>query len=429
MEMKRDGYVWDTLRRILSEEDYRELDEKYCDFVNPENAERSRNAIQAIKDELAKKDFEKLNTFSDGTGGKVRESIQATSGVDLMKKDIPPTQFCISALLPEGLTVLAAPPKSYKSYMALAMCIEIASGGMFLGRPCFKHTCLYFDLESTERRPQTRLKQILRGRPMPEGFWLIDGTHKVGMIGKGFEDTLEDQIKQHPDIGFIVVDVFQKVKPAGKRTMNAYESDYEIMGRLQNFAVSHNVALLLIHHTNKGRQVDTFDKISGSTGIMGSADCVMMIDKDDRYSDDATLCITGRDLEPQRLRIHWNKDIFQWEYLGSAEDIEEAEAVFAYENSSVIQTIKKLLSQFGGHWEGTVSEIIEASKYYQTYVSETASQVGKIIGAFQVRLSLEGITVEKDKRGKGRQRMYVFDMSATSSVSAPSAPSAPSASA
>ncbi len=40
--------------------------------------------------------------------------------------------------------------------------------------------------------------------------------------------------------------------------------------------------------------------MTGSTGIMGVADTGMILRKEDRFGDNATLCITGRDVEEKK---------------------------------------------------------------------------------------------------------------------------------
>lgn len=96
----------------------------------------------------------------------------------------------------------------------------------------------------------------------------------------------------------------------------------------------------------------------------GALDCAWVITKDDRYSMEGTLHITGRDMESQKLRIQFDKKSFQWKYVGTEEDIEAQRLQFEYDQSPVVETIKKLIKQGNGHWEGSASEIQEASKYY-----------------------------------------------------------------
>lgn len=57
-----------------------------------------------------------------------------------------PIDWLVDKILPVGLSILGAPSKYYKSYMALGLCVAICQGAKFLGFDCTKHDCLYFDL-------------------------------------------------------------------------------------------------------------------------------------------------------------------------------------------------------------------------------------------------------------------------------------------
>jgi RecA-family ATPase len=50
----------------------------------------------------------------------------------LLARQLPPIQWAIPEILPEGLTLLAGKPKLGKSWLALAMALAVASGGVAL---------------------------------------------------------------------------------------------------------------------------------------------------------------------------------------------------------------------------------------------------------------------------------------------------------
>lgn len=66
-----------------------------------------------------------------------------------------PIDWLVDKILPVGLSILGAPSKYYKSYMALGLCVAICQGAKFLGFDCTKHDCLYFDLEKNRGLPET----------------------------------------------------------------------------------------------------------------------------------------------------------------------------------------------------------------------------------------------------------------------------------
>lgn len=109
--------------------------------------------------------------------------------------EIPPIEWIVKGILPTGLSMIGAPSKYYKSYMALGLCVAICKGGKFLNFDCEKHGCLYLDLESTKRRPKNRLDQIVGNTgEKPDNLYIITGVDDPGRIGEGFEEQIEYQL-------------------------------------------------------------------------------------------------------------------------------------------------------------------------------------------------------------------------------------------
>jgi hypothetical protein len=59
------------------------------------------------------------------------------------------------------------------------------------------------------------------------------------------------------------------------------------------------------------------DEVSGTSGLTGAADATLVL-KHPRHSPDATLEITGRDVEEQELAMQWDKARLHWELVGPA---------------------------------------------------------------------------------------------------------------
>ena len=89
-------------------------------------------------------------------------------------------------------------------------------------------------------------------------------------------------------------------------------------------------------------------------------------------AEEATLHITGRDMETQKLKIRFNKKSFQWEYVGTEEEIEGQRLLEEYEQSPIPVTIRKLVKQGGGHWEGSASDIAYRSSFAITHAQSRA---------------------------------------------------------
>lgn len=131
----------------------------------------------------------------------------------------------------------------------------------------------------------------------PERLWI---THDAERIDVGLLDQLEEWCKEHPQTSLIIIDTLGRVKGGSKRGENAYEGDTRIFGELQRFAQQHKLAVLVVHHLKKsggrGEDADPVERISGSMGLTGVCDSIMMLDGK-RGEAESTLSITARDFE------------------------------------------------------------------------------------------------------------------------------------
>lgn len=329
---------------------------------------------------------------------------------ELEEKDIPPIQWIVTDMLPTGLAVVAAPPKSYKSYFALGLCTKVTKGAEFFGHKTEKNGCLYLDLESSDRRPRDRLRQILGDEKKPNNLYFLTAEDGIRRIGEGFEQQLNGLLDTYSDIRLVVVDVFQLIKPAKKRGMDSYEADYTALGALNYIAKKRDICIILIHHTKKGRDPsDIFNNMSGSTAMAGAMDTIFIISRENRTDNDAILTVSGRDIEPQELAIRWNPKRFYWDFLGTQEDVAWNKLKNDYDNSDTVTTIKHLLDENSGSWKGTAEDIIQYSKFTSFHINETAEQVGRDINRFEELFMLDGIKHTDDR--KTRKRNHCFSLS------------------
>lgn len=338
--------------------------------------------------------------------------LSVISAVDLQEKDIPPIKFIVDGLLPHGLNMLAAPSKYGKSWMVLALCLSVAAGEPFLGHKTSKCGCLYLALEDSQRRLKGRMNKVLAGKKAPEGFYYATSAHDMdnGLFGE-----LESFLKAHPDTGLIVIDTLQKVRGGTQGREGAYANDYREVGTLKSFADQYGIALLLVHHLRKMRDDgDPFNMISGTNGIMGAADTTMVLTKEKRGDENATLSIVGRDVESSDAVVRFNKETCHWENLGDADWLAEQRAKLEYRDSPIVKTIKKLLEQSPEGWDGTAQQILDAGRFIaKTYLAPTARDLSSKIKSLDKPLfDYDGIIHERKSNGSGggRHRFYYADL-------------------
>lgn len=332
------------------------------------------------------------------------------SAADLQQRDIPPIRWIVQDILPAGLTILASPPKFGKSWMAMCLCLSVAMGGRFLGYRCYKCGALYLALEDGERRLKSRMEKILVTLPAPSGF---DFATTAPTLSTGLLDVLEGYMRLHPETGLIIVDTLAKVRDAGGGR-DIYAKDYGDIGTLKRFADSHNIALLLIHHLRKaGDDSDPFARISGTNGISGAADTMMVLAKERRGDDTAMLSITGRDVEQADLVLRFNKDSCLWENMGDADAFAEQQANREYQESPIVKTIVKLLEQSPDGWSGSTKELLQAGTYIsRTRLADTSKALNSKLEALDgLLLENDNIVHERTPNGSGAKghRFYFAD--------------------
>lgn len=133
------------------------------------------------------------------------------------------------------------------------------------------------------------------------------------------------------------------------------------MTSLKQFADYHNVALLLVHHLRKQRDDgDPYNMISGTNGIMGAADTIMVLTQDKRSDTNTTLSFISRDVENSDTILTFGKATCRWSIVGDAKAIERQRDSRRYESNLVVKTVKALLSQNPDGWTGTASQLMDA---------------------------------------------------------------------
>lgn len=240
------------------------------------------------------------------------------SAAELLAKEFPEPKFAVYGLLSEGVTIFAGKPKTGKSWCGLGMAVAVASGGRALDSiPVEQGDVLYLALEDGERRLQTRLQQILRDSLPPA---MLDVATQWKRLDEGGLDALEGWLKGHPGARLIVIDTLKRVRPRANAKAQIYDNDYEALAPLGDIAREYGVSIVVIHHTRKQESEDPLDLISGSFGLSGSADGVLVL-KRAHGQTDAALYVTGRDFDSQELALRWEASVCGWKIVGEAGDL------------------------------------------------------------------------------------------------------------
>lgn len=241
----------------------------------------------------------------------------------LMAKEFPPVPWLVAGLLPLGLAILAGPPKVGKSWLALDLSLAISRGGAALAAlPCDTGRVLYYALEDSESRLADRINHLW---PDSLELSILWDYHLSVDPMPAFLEHLDRSLADRPDTRLVVVDTYGRISE-DKGARASYRSDYGESARLQEMALKHGVCLLLIHHTRKGLSSDPFEDISGTYGITGAADTLLVLVAPPGEAD-AKLHVRGRDVEYRVLSL--KLDDGQWRYQGEAQVVQRTQEELA----------------------------------------------------------------------------------------------------
>lgn len=267
---------------------------------------------------------------------------------DNVFKNRPPI---IEGLLYSGTYIFAGAPKVGKSFLMAQLAYHISTGQRLWEYEVHQGDVLYLALEDDYQRLQSRLFRMFG----VEGTDHLHLAVQSKLISEGLEVQLEDFLKTHPETRVVIIDTLQKVREFSGDTYS-YASDYEVIGKLKEFADQKGICILIVHHTRKTPAGDQFEMISGTTGILGCADGAFLMRKEKRTDNSATLDIVGRDQSDQTLFLTKDPDRLLWM-------LDHAETELWKElPDPLVDAVIGLLCPEQPNWSGSATELVEALK-------------------------------------------------------------------
>jgi hypothetical protein len=95
-----------------------------------------------------------------------------------------------------------------------------------------------------------------------------------------------------------------------------YDGDYKALVQLQKLANERHFAVVVLHHTRKAEAEDPIDTISGTLGIAGCADTILVLSQSSMY-------VRGRDVEESEKAVEFQKAECRWKVLGEAYEVKQ----------------------------------------------------------------------------------------------------------
>ena len=295
-------------------------------------------------DENSSEDFEKMcrqmQRMSDPT---YLHTVSMNELYETVYRGRPPV---IDGLLYSGTYLFAGAPKVGKSFFMAQLAYHISTGQKLWDYSVHQGTVLYLALEDDYQRLQERMSRMF-------GVEGTDNLHfavYAKQLGAGLDEQLEKFIREHRDTRLVIIDTLQKIREVSTDAYS-YANDYDIVGRMKQFADKHGVCLLLVHHTRKQQAGDKFEMISGTTGLLGCADGAFLLQKEKRTDLSATLDIVGRDQPDQKLHLIRDADKLIWQL-----DHAETE-LWKRPPDPLLEKIAAVLTEDNPIWNGSATEL------------------------------------------------------------------------
>jgi AAA domain/RepB DNA-primase from phage plasmid len=268
------------------------------------------------------------------------QPIGETFGAEGLKiMTFAPVKYVVPSIFVEGLTLFAGKPKTGKSWLLLHAAIAVARGGFTLGEiHCIEGDVLYCALEDSKRRLQARMTKLMGiSQEWPKR---LSFRCEMPRLSAGGLDVIREWITSHPKARLVVIDTLAMVRSPKKQDESTYDSDYAAVLELRKLANETGIAIVVVHHLRKADSDDAFDTISGTLGLTGAPDTIMVLKRD--AAGTVTLHAKGRDLIEIEKAMVFDRDNCIWRVAGDAVPVRRSA-----ERASVLGAIKEASEPVG----------------------------------------------------------------------------------
>lgn len=340
---------------------------------------------------------------------------------DLWEEDVKDQEFIVKDLIPTGVGGIIAPPKFGKSWLCLDLCLAVSTGTPFLGFETIPNEVLYLALEDGKVRLNRR-SRIVAGDDRKDMKKKFHYDLKAPTLDDGFLKILDETLKTYPGIKLVVIDTLQKIRGEAKKGESVYQYDYREISDLHNFAIDHDIAIVLVHHTKKGiDDSDPLSNASGSNGVSGSLDFSLNLFKKNRKDRTTKMAVIGRDTEEYTYVLQFDKSTCRWINLGKEQEVRLDETEESYESDPLVKTIRYYIGKKADEipdddlfteevvWEVTAKQLYDAMENFCGETEYTSSvsvgvKLPKIAPALEAR---DGIVYEKGRDSDKRFHRFV----------------------
>lgn len=304
------------------------------------------------------------------------ERLKTQTAADLLSEDIPPINWIIQDILPEGYAVLGGRAKMGKSWKALHLALSVASGGVALGRfKAHRGKVLYIALEDNKRRMQDRINKLIETNPADytEALRGMNIVYTILPMHEKGEEQLREFIEEN-NPSLVVIDTLRRFAPINRDA--SYQADYDNGAALHQIALDYNIALLAIHHTTKAKYDYVIDELSGTTGVTAAVDTALILRNG---LESPELHVVGRDVMQETYRMNFDKVTGLWKAEGIADELsitsERQEIIEFLESQERVLTAKEIAELLNRKYDNVRQTLYKMAKDEQ--IIYDAKEIGR----------------------------------------------------
>lgn len=204
-------------------------------------------------------------------------------------------------LFPQTTGMFVSGPGRFKSFVALHMGLQVASGGLFLGRNCKQTGVLYFDAENNMSILKDRITKLTGDIDKDIPFFIGPDLLLINQKKQIQQDNI-DELKKiiiERKIGLIILDTLHRFCFYDENSSDDINLVY-----MQAFKplIKEGVTIVFLHHTTKD------NKYRGSGDLLGQLDVSYKFDVKERKSNIGIFTITNEknrtgEIEPIKAEI------------------------------------------------------------------------------------------------------------------------------
>ena len=215
----------------------------------------------------------------------------------LMDMEFGELKFCYPEIIPsEGLSLLAALPKTGKSWLALNFAKHMDTNGVPVH---------YLAAEDNERRLKSRVAAVF-----PDGVHhltyhaVMSSQHPLPRGSEALQHI--EKVARATGAQCIIVDTVQAILNPSVTNKN-YDVTVEEYDALRKLAHKLSIAIIVVHHCKKTTDISSapLEKVIGSIGITGTAETILVMEQL-TGTQDCKLTVTGKDVEQTEKHLAWN---------------------------------------------------------------------------------------------------------------------------